>query len=141
MSKLNYKNTYWNDKGKYQKEMVELTNKLIPALGESETYHGEVLRCLANIYHDVYNNGGGNFSSLSYPRKKIVKFLRGNNHHVPDFLYGLYVCECGFYRDDWNYWDDICECVTDVELTQQIIDELEEVANIVIEFCLREENK
>lgn len=141
MSKLNYKNTYWNDKGKYQKEMVELRDKLFPALGENETYHGEVLRCISNIYHDVYNNGGGNFSILLWQRNKIVKFLKENNLYVPDFLYGSYQCDCAFYRDENNYDDDYCECITDVELTQQIIDELEEIANIVIEFCLREENK
>lgn len=51
--------SYWNDKGRYQ-NVYDKLSKLIPECGMADTTHVEALRCITNIYYDVYNNGGGN---------------------------------------------------------------------------------
>lgn len=60
------KNTYWARKGRHQKAS-DILSALIPSKGPVEGPFGEaieVYRCMAKLYYDVYNNGGGNFSVL-----------------------------------------------------------------------------
>lgn len=57
-------NTYWNSNGKYQLEADELTS-LVPIEGSVKgtgpfSRMLEAFRIISNIYHDYYNNGGGN---------------------------------------------------------------------------------
>lgn len=59
-----YTNTYWNHKGRFEKE-GKIVQNLIPGVGEVPDGKGknkclERLRRAINAYHDVYNNGGGN---------------------------------------------------------------------------------
>lgn len=49
--------TYWNKKGKHQKLYDMFVNKLVPAQGRAFTMHGNLLRCVGNVYYDLYNNG------------------------------------------------------------------------------------
>lgn len=51
--------SYWNDKGRYQNVYNKLSAQ-IPVSGESDKANIEALRCITNIYYDIYNNGGGN---------------------------------------------------------------------------------
>lgn len=55
-----YEPTYWNNRGKYQREYHELHEKLTPRKGKAETPHGELLRTFSNLYYDWFNNGGCN---------------------------------------------------------------------------------
>jgi len=57
-------NTYWNNNGKYQALYDALRPELVPAEGHAPTHAGEVLRCIGAMYHDHYNNGGGNWDNL-----------------------------------------------------------------------------
>lgn len=50
------KKTYWNNDGKYQKDMEKFTD-LIPNEGESDNPKIELLRNATNIYYDYNNNG------------------------------------------------------------------------------------
>lgn len=52
-------NTYWNHNGKHQL-LSDALQHLIPATGKSDVAHIELLRCLNNVYYDIYNNGGCN---------------------------------------------------------------------------------
>jgi hypothetical protein len=52
-----YQPTYWNDKGKYQKEYDLLSEIMIPMRGDSATKQGQLLRAISNFYHERYNNG------------------------------------------------------------------------------------
>lgn len=52
--------TYWNGQGTYQAEHELLAKALVPLAGKASTGDGEALRALSRIYHDMYNNGGGN---------------------------------------------------------------------------------
>lgn len=61
---MDAKNTYWNNKGKYQKVYDKLQDKLVPDRDEADTLCGEVLRRASNLYYDKYNNGGGNFDIM-----------------------------------------------------------------------------
>jgi hypothetical protein len=48
---------YWGDCGLYQELQDELWKKLVPASGEADTPHGELVRMINRFYYDVYNNG------------------------------------------------------------------------------------
>lgn len=50
-------NSYWSQKGIHQGEYDRLQAKLVPSLGRAWTMHGNLLRCIGNIYYDLYNNG------------------------------------------------------------------------------------
>ena len=52
--------SYWNNKGKYQKEGDELYEKLVPSEGAAETVHGELIRGINRLFHEYCNNGNGN---------------------------------------------------------------------------------
>lgn len=57
---------YWENKGVYQKELDEYSDKLIPLRGKAKTEAGELLRCATAIYHDAYNNFCGNMFDPLY---------------------------------------------------------------------------
>lgn len=57
--------TYWDNKGKFQKDYDALYSRLVPASGKAETQHGELLRCVSRLYCDYFNNGFCNISSMS----------------------------------------------------------------------------
>lgn len=52
--------SYWNSNGAYQKEFDELYDKLVPAQGEADTVHGEMLRAASRLFYDFCNNGNCN---------------------------------------------------------------------------------
>ncbi|HET6419382.1 MAG TPA: hypothetical protein VFG19_04445 [Geobacteraceae bacterium] len=52
-----YEPTYWNGKGKYQKEYEDLRARLVPPTGRAESTEGEVLRCIGKFYNERYKNG------------------------------------------------------------------------------------
>lgn len=86
--------SFWNNNSPLQDEYDRLHAKLVPHHGEADTVHGELLRCLSNVYYDVYNNGGCNLhirrSEITYVnkfRKELVK-------------YGLTPSQCKMAVDD-----------------------------------------
>lgn len=54
-----YEPTYWNNKGKYQKEYDQLIKMLVPMRGDAVTKQGQLLRAITNFYYEKYNNGIG----------------------------------------------------------------------------------
>jgi hypothetical protein len=52
--------SYWDHKGKYQKEYDAAWEALIPASGEAKHGWPEALRAISRIGYDYYNNGFGN---------------------------------------------------------------------------------
>lgn len=75
---MDLKNTYWNGDGKYQEQYDQL-DKQVPAKGIAKEIHIELVRCLANCYHDHFNNGSGNWDS----REKQFAIIE----HYKDNLY------------------------------------------------------
>jgi hypothetical protein len=69
-----YEPTYWNGRGKYQKEHDELRARLVPPAGRVETPAGEVLRCIDKFYNERYKNGHRN--SLIQEAMCATVFLR-----------------------------------------------------------------
>lgn len=55
-------NTYWNHKGRFQAEFDELI-KLMPMMGNADTFAGELIRAANRLAYDFYNNGMGNNTS------------------------------------------------------------------------------
>ena len=52
--------SYWNSNGAYQKEYDALYEKLVPAQGEANSVHGEMIRSISRLFYDFCNNGNGN---------------------------------------------------------------------------------
>lgn len=62
--KQEYKPTYWNNKGKYQKASEALYKLLeIPLMGDAPTADGNKLRRLSNQYYQKFNNGVGRLTA------------------------------------------------------------------------------
>lgn len=53
------KNTYWNNNGKYQDFINELTDRT-PGHGYTSNVYANIYLVMAHLYYDAYNNGGGN---------------------------------------------------------------------------------
>jgi len=51
---------YWNNQGKYQKELKIISDKLIPTYGEASNENVELVRLTNRFFYDLYNNGLGN---------------------------------------------------------------------------------
>lgn len=69
-----YEPTYWNKKGKYQKESDMLEEMHIPHMGDALTKQGQLMLCVSNIYYERYNNGWGN--PISHYTNYIRKYCR-----------------------------------------------------------------
>lgn len=52
-------NTYWNEKGKFQKEADTILN-LMPNVGKTSNPFLNLFITATGLYYDVYNNGGCN---------------------------------------------------------------------------------
>lgn len=59
-------NSYWDDNGYYQSVYDRLESNLVPAQGEAETLHGELIRCIGRLYYDYCNNGNINAMEVEY---------------------------------------------------------------------------
>ena len=136
---LDYKNTYWNNKGKHQIESGVLED-LVPATGKAEG-DIEIFRCITNIYYDIYNNGGGNLGVRSDELKSVKSHLEAQGINVPSWVAKQYTnawdVECYCDIDDYDY-EDNCDCYDSdslhFTLTQEIINELEAITDSIIMY-------
>jgi hypothetical protein len=62
MNKSTETGTYWNGNGRHQELYDRLYTELVPDSGPADTYYGEILRAISNVYYDVYNNGCANLA-------------------------------------------------------------------------------
>lgn len=69
-AKKHYRATYWNNEGELQETYDLLHDALVPKLGVAPTPHGNAVRQIANIYHEIYNNGGYNAVCSDYDGSK-----------------------------------------------------------------------
>jgi hypothetical protein len=51
---------YWNENGKFQKELDKLYKELVPSTGRAKSLRGEVLRAANELYYERFNNGNIN---------------------------------------------------------------------------------
>jgi len=51
---------YWNGEGQYQDLFDKHWRNLVPVVGEADTPEGNVIRAIARVNHDVFNNGACN---------------------------------------------------------------------------------
>ena len=72
---MDFPKDYWFSTGKFQALSDELV-KLIPETGKSDKPHIELLRRMANIYYDYYNNGNETWLS-------IVDNCRADLEYIP----------------------------------------------------------
>ena len=54
---------YWEKSGKYQEQLDEMFEQLVPMTGNCETIGGEAVRAISRLTYDCYNNGWCNNTS------------------------------------------------------------------------------
>jgi len=75
--KNKYQPTYWNNKGKFEKEYNFICTYFIPPEGSAYNLDAELVRCVSRIYYDIYNNDGCNLYNYQY----FIEFVK---EHIPD---------------------------------------------------------
>lgn len=111
---------YWNGNGKYQNEADKIS-KLIPDVGYTNNKYMNLFIIGSNIYHDFYNNGGGNIK-YAYDEpitKYLIPFneyfridLTGGAEKIAKKLYNKKTLE--------NFFNRVIEIVKDKDLSYYI---------------------
>lgn len=135
---INYENTYWCEKGRYQ-EQYDSIKHLVPDSGKSDNQAVELLRCMGNIYHDVYNNGGCNFDVRNEEIKHLNRFMLSQGVKI-DWLGLDYEYDpSNVWEEEVKSWWDEDECEYEeyddnnyFDFNQNTCDDLEIIADTVI---------
>lgn len=67
----------WEERSPLTPDYIRLHDALVPERGQCATMHGEALRCITKLYHDTWNNGGGNFdtSIMQYSAEFLTQWF------------------------------------------------------------------
>ena len=84
-------NSYWSNNGVYQKQFDELYKKFVPASGEADTIHGEMIRAVNRLTYDFCNNG--NCNVLEYEQDTCEE-CGGSGYIDNDDEDGIEDCYC-----------------------------------------------
>jgi hypothetical protein len=140
INNVNYQETYWCDRGKYQAKMDQCLS-LIPPKGDSDDFAEQLIISLNRVYYDVYDNGGGNFDVIqngSRPTFSTLKFFV--EWHMKREMFPFLAAD---YSDNRRtYWDDDDDDdVTYFDFNQENIDDLEELADAVVLYVWEQKFK
>jgi hypothetical protein len=75
---------YWSGKGAHQADLDRLHEKYIPSNGPAFAFHGEILRRISNIQHQLLNNGS---------REQARLYTIPENKHRYNYEWGFHVKE------------------------------------------------
>lgn len=78
--------SYWNNNGIYQQHLDKL-NELVPASGEADTLHGEMIRAINRLYYEYCNNGNINAKNMVSIEDECVCWVcngSGHNDYVDE---------------------------------------------------------
>lgn len=143
--------TYWNCRGEMQADADDLRHRLIPDQGHAPTGHGEILRCVSNVYYDLYNNGGEN---LAHSREEDFRHVRQNVGTVgledgSDAIRAVLAIERALDElDDSSYGalpedeveEDFLETIDRLLDQEWFVTGLEEMVTATIRYCLNAES-
>lgn len=111
---------YWHGNGKYQNEADKIS-KLIPDVGYTNNKYMNLFIIGSNIYHDFYNNGGGNIKYVY--DEPITKYLIPFNEHFRiDLTGGAEKIAKKLYNKKTleNFFNRVVEIVKDKDLSYYI---------------------
>ena len=88
-------NTYWCEKGKYQKAYDYFYPKLVPNTGPADSPEGELLRAISKFYYRYFNDGDiyeemieDDYLPLTRIQRIDIKFLKSlHNELYSSFTY------------------------------------------------------
>lgn len=106
--------SYWNNKGKYQKEFESLFEHLVPVADNCETLGGELIRSANRLCYDFYNNGFGNNTSGA------LNFLNMKDAIDKDTYSVLYPYTCGQAEYWGKYEGDAVHLAVEAVMNQTI---------------------
>ena len=81
-----FQNTYWNNTGKHQRFVDDLSDK-VPEYGYTSNVYVNIYLVMSHLYYDAYNNGGGNIED-NYTRSfhaRVEPYL-GDKVQLKPFL-------------------------------------------------------
>ena len=107
-AKTDYQPTYWNSEGELQDIYDALTDALVPYVGAAPTEHGNALRWIGNIYHEVYNNGGCNAWDSWYGTREFSKRY-ADGIKIIEGVADLTIQECATLRNALKYGNAMCD--------------------------------
>lgn len=108
---------YWHGNGKYQKE-ADKFSELLPIQGYTNNKYMNLFIIGSNIYHDFYNNGGGNIK-YAYD-EPITKYLIPFNEHFRiDLTGGAEKIAKKLYNKKTleNFFNRVIEIIKDKDLS------------------------
>jgi len=130
--------TYWNNNGKYQKELDMLWDKYIPSVGEVRLDDREIesvmeaMRCANMVYYDFFNNDGCN----------IVDSHWGTDHYIREDYNKMFIKINEFYGTGWLKDRLIQKAISDWnDYDDDISNECEKMMNAVLEAAIKLELK
>lgn len=126
---------YWQNKGKFQTQLEQLREKLVPNEGKCKTMHGELLRAISSLYYDVYNNGYCNQEVLLYKKEVFLQYeneLKANGLSHEQWLSLKYGFNQGFSRDENRKKCSLYEDAAFVESLDKAVD-------CIVLYCLAQE--
>ena len=85
--------SYWAENGAYSELISQKYNELVPASGEADTIHGELVRCISRLVYEYCNNGNCNAIDT---HRETCEECDGSGYEEQDCHY----CENG------EVWDD-----------------------------------
>jgi hypothetical protein len=137
-------NTYWNYKGKHQALYNKYKELLVPKSGEASTPHGELLRNVANVYYDFYNNGNDTWYRAVDNGAICIEYRAPSDAPEDVKAFFSYIFEeYNEYERNLKAYEKVVDHLTeddddiddfDAGVPQFSEDELESIVDSVIEF-------
>jgi hypothetical protein len=133
--------SYYSE-GKYETEFREMTEKLMPDSGDSDTLVGQILTSLNRLSYDYYNNGNGNITDYVVTRDEewsdeIISDEEGD-YVISDFYQSLFDTLKDISSDVQKIVEDIenfC-CLGEISHSFQFSEENKSKYNLLIDLCM-----
>ena len=126
---------YWNNMGKFEKELEQINKDFIPSFGPAPKIAAELVRCVQNIYYDCCNNGWGNnklkdANTLLKHQDKFCKYFKKGATSCNNLLKNLRDAQFRV-ADKYKYMDDeeINKLFTSIE------PHMDSLVDAVVEFA------
>lgn len=76
--------SYWGSEGKYQAQKDQIEQD-VPAEGHAQNVAVELYRCAANVYYEIYNNGGGNMGCDAWQNSNHEHSRNSHLSHIASY--------------------------------------------------------
>jgi hypothetical protein len=139
---------YWESSHELYPLYETLYDRLVPASGQADTMHGELLRSISRLHYDIFNNGLCNnklpeIEFVLQSKDKFLSFLKDSAsinliHKLESKL--LEQAEADLSTHYWGDEDDYIEVVP-LMCNQAFCDQLDDVVTAIVQYVHLTENQ